>query len=812
MSIAKYASRRAGRPAGMVLVACAALAVVPAALAAEPPNDEVRALTQPTNSFELGAGYVDSGSFKFGEYNGLEKRGAYALGGFDLRGGKGYDSGSGSGLRWRLNAADLGLKTRTFGAEVGDQGKYRLNYTYDEIVRNYSDQYRTPYQGTGTTGLTLPGYPAVRLSATTTAAGALSNWTNLQAPYATIVGVTPTGSGPGVLIPQMMHNFDVDTLRKRQGLDFTVGITRKWEFTTSAKHEDKDGTKLTGVAFGGPARGALLPEVIHNSTDQLRATLGYVNDKSNLAFGYYGSFFKNSIGTWTVANPFQSTLLNSFFNDAARLSGAPDNQMHRLSISGGYNFSRTTRFVASAHYSRMTQNVPFAGPWPSTWNIPVPSASAKVVNTNVNATLTARPANGLSLLANYKYEDRDNKTPVQEFLYAGGNAAGNPSLFENEPLNRRMHQFDAEGTYSFARRQAVKLAYEWQQIERSADSPESPFRADRTAEHTLRVDYRNSMSQYVSGRFGYAYSQRRSSEYEESQLIAPVNPAPLPAADPLLPGLEQFFIADRNRHKLRSALNIQPTEALSLQTGFDYNRDRYPASRYGLQYADSWVFKLDGAYARSETLSFNAFYTYESRQSRLESLAIARATTATILDPRVSGACTGFNIAAGHQPSDEGTDPCRQWSETQSDRVHTFGLNFTATELVHSKVDLNGEIAYSRARTPIDMTGGAYFSNGGAAGAPPVPNNNIWIAATSFPAISSEMLDLRLSARYTLSQRSAVRLSYLYRKLNSADWQYDAYTNSRLGAIAIPTYIGTGMTSPNYTVQVVGLSYVHSFR
>ena len=37
------------------------------------------------------------------------------------------------------------------------QGRFRLTFGYDELRRNRSDSYQTPYNGAGTNVLTLPG-------------------------------------------------------------------------------------------------------------------------------------------------------------------------------------------------------------------------------------------------------------------------------------------------------------------------------------------------------------------------------------------------------------------------------------------------------------------------------------------------------------------------------------------------------------------------------------------------------------------------------------------------------------------------------
>lgn len=566
---------------------------------------------------------------------------------------------------------NLGLNTRSVEAEAGNQGRFRVTYSYDELQRNYSDDYRTFYQGSGSTTLTLPASfaatpAAARLSAATTASnGALSNWANLQSPYATAAcaatGGVPgaAGQGPGYLIPAAMHDFDVGTQRKKHNLGASILFAPGWELTASAQREDKDGTKLTGVAFGGPARGVLAPEVINSVTDQFRVGVGYVGAQFFMNASYYASFYRNAIDLWTVESPFQGALLAPSFNNTARLSRAPDNEMHRLSLSGCYNFSKATRLTLSGNYARMTQNESFITGLPSTWTIPASSANAKVINTSVNSTLVNRSVKDLTLMAVYKYENRDSRTPVYDLKVAGGDAASAPSLFVNEPLNRRAQKQSLDADYAVARRQTVRFGYDNEQIRRTADEPETPFRAETTREHTLRADYRNNVATSVSGRIGYSHAARTHSEYEDNILLPMPTVAPLPAADPLLPGFQQFFLADRSRDQLRTALNIEASDTLSFQAGIDYNQDKFKNLAYGQKKAGSWVFKLDGALAASETLVYNGFYTFENRETELDSLSIGRGTSITIIDAPVNPAGSTRAAASAISPRPATCRPTR---------------------------------------------------------------------------------------------------------------------------------------------------------
>jgi hypothetical protein len=97
-----------------------------------------------------------------------------------------------------------------------------------------------------------------------------------------------------------------------------------------------------------------------------------------------------------------------------------------------------------------------------------------------------------------------------------------------------------------------------------------------------------------------------------------------------------------------------------------------------------------------------------------------------------------------------------------------------------------------------------------------LPANKIWIPASSFPDITSESIILRLSGRYTIDKSSAVRVNYQYSHLKSSDWQWDSYKSTpgtTLNyAVTIPGMVGTGISSPNYTVNVVSVTYIYSFK
>ena len=127
-------------------------AIAADAKAAEDPA--VAALTQPTSSIDIGGGNVSSSSSKFGEYNGLEQKGGFAVGDVDVSGGGRYDSDSVT--RWNLRANDVGLQASDARFDFKEQGRFKFNLGFDDWRHNLSDTYQSPYLGLGSTDLTLP--------------------------------------------------------------------------------------------------------------------------------------------------------------------------------------------------------------------------------------------------------------------------------------------------------------------------------------------------------------------------------------------------------------------------------------------------------------------------------------------------------------------------------------------------------------------------------------------------------------------------------------------------------------------------------
>jgi MtrB/PioB family decaheme-associated outer membrane protein len=518
-----------------------ALGAVATARAADE-DDAVRQLTQPTNFVEFGAGYVSQDSYKFGEYNGLQDQGLFGILNFLFSGGAPYDSDS--AVRWHVVGANLGLDSREVKADYGEQGIFQLNFDYDELRRNRSDSYQTPYLGAGGSGLTLPSdwlaprvpqvnanninFRSLLPSASQTPAlvgGVLVQPTAAQLTQLNNIAATDAAA---------FHNVDLYTKRERTQAGFSYQISPHWDVKASAQNENKDGLKpMSTVSSQVSEFAAVIPDRIDQTTQQYNASLNYTADKSFMQMGYYGSIYNNHVDSMTwqdVNDPTKS----------ATMSSAPSNEFHQFNLTGGYHFSPLTKLVVNGSYARNTQNDTFLVSPQLPLGTPVNSLNGLVVTEAFNAKLTSQPMKGLNVNVGYKFDDHDNRTPVNTYIFQDANEApsstaspfnsvlglpantlaNNINIYANRPYSKRLNQFDANADYAIAPGQTLKAGYQYQQIDRKcngdwincADAP-------RTKENTGQLEWRMNVIENLTTSLSYAYSHR-TVNYDENAFLA----------------------------------------------------------------------------------------------------------------------------------------------------------------------------------------------------------------------------------------------------------------------------------------------------
>ena len=66
---------------------------------------------------------------------------------------------------------------------------------------------------------------------------------------------------------------------------------------------------------------------------------------------------------------------------------------------------------------------------------------------------------------------------------------------------------------------------------------------------------------------------------------------------------------------------------------------------------------------------------------------------------------------------------------------------------------------------------------------------------------------LDLFGKYEVKKDVAIQVNYAYEKYSSADWAYDGQTLT-----SSTSFVGTGMSSPKYSVHMIGASVLYKFQ
>jgi MtrB/PioB family decaheme-associated outer membrane protein len=865
-----------------VRAAVLSLSVMATAASAE---DALVTQTQPVSVVEIGAGNTSGASAKAHEFDGLKHKGGFLIGNFDLRGGGSYDSNDTN--RWRVYGFDLGTDARTLGFESSKQGTGHFSVVYDELQRNKSDSYQTPLVGAGTSVLTLPTnwvVPVVPRVNTTAAnaRGLLGDVTNSSALVAgvltapTAAMLTQAAAMQAADLPAFQH---VNLGTKRTKIDFNalVNIGTRWDVSANFRHEDRTGLKALGTVtrFTGGDIATIIPDLIDQNHDQITLGLNYTGDQLVVQTHYFLSALTNNVASMTWGN----WATPGASNNLQTMSSAPGNEVHQLGLNASYRFSSSTRLAGSLTYGRGTQNAAFLTD-ASTPLVPQASLRGLVVTKAGSLKLTSRPINGLNLSAGYRYDERDNRTPVNTYgyydagelktgtslftaVYPTLGLGGNTNLNASRSYSRKLNNLSLDADYKVFDGHTLRVGYEQEKIDRWCNgSWIACVDANKVDEKTARADYQFTLAESLSGRLGLTHAGR-TVDYNENAFLALVPMAnvsptgapggataygtmtamgvtgygpvsglnPLPTAGSTaafffannnalanslyanqnriseLPGMRRYNMADRTREKVRSSVNWQANDALTLQASVDLNRDRYSKSVYGLQHARGWSVTLDGSYAVSENLSLAAFATQEDQRARSAGNSYTANSTAVNVNgfTAISGGC--YSTIALRNASNK-IDPCLNWTTENHDVVNTLGLALTQKNLLGGKLDANAGLSLSDAKTGNTVAGGNYANNplavtGAAAGTVAA----YYIAATPFADITTRTTELRAGLKYRIDDSRSLRAGYLYQHMKSSDWAYDGM---QLGGLAgvLPTL----EAAPSFTVHTVSVAYIFSFR
>lgn len=618
-------------------------------------------------SVEIGIGTVSDASPKFGTYTGLESDGAYGVlgGSVTYRGDSGYFAD--------LSAADLGLDTRRLTAQTGREGTYTLRLGYAELPRYFGEGAATPFLGNGGAVLTLPaGYPASG---------------NTTMPLA------------GTLQP-----IELGYKAKRFDLGGTFLAGERWTYRVSLRRDTRDGTKPVFGSFFNTVSQMAAP--VDHSNDQLEVAAAYTGRKLQATLAYQVSKFSNGAESLTWSNPFWPVVPGA---DRGQLALAPDNQLHQIVGSIGYEILPTLRASGDFAYGRLTQDQAFLAPTltsglaASVPALPAQSLDGRVDTFNGTVRLAATPMAGLRVNASYTRNERDNRTTRRSYSLLA------TDIFL-DPLQRTSTPFDFI-------QDLFKLNADWRGpggLKLSAGA-EKDYR-DRSYQEVLttrettvwgRLGVRAGESLSLSMKL--ARADRTHSPYGTSVWFGlPENPL-----------LRKYMLAARTRDSAAVRADIVLGEGVGLGIDADVAVDDYTESLVGLTHGRNSGIGADLSAAVSEALSVQVFARGDWMQSR----------------------------QAGSEQGG-GAD----WLARNKDASSLLGIGLRHAA-IPEKLDLGADLVFTRTRAKIAVDAGGLNS--------------------AFPDTTSSTDSLKLFANYRLSETMSLNAAFWHERYRSADWHLD---------------------------------------
>ena len=507
---------------------------------------------------DFGLGWVNDDSLRFGDYRGLEEQGFYAAIDGDIH----YRNLQ--GRYFDLYATNLGYESREFDMRGGNTGLYELRFGWQEIPRYLGYGTQTPFLGVGSASLTLP-----------------DDWVKAN-----------TTLGMSALDSNLVAN-RLKTKRKLIDAGGTVNFLSNWSFRVDYQRQKKEGTRTLGAGLYY-SNATILPSPLDFTTDLFDTALSWQNKRAQVELAFISSKFKNGDSSLTWENPFRSQPELNVFRAALE----PGNKFHEFSLSGVLAITPKIRLSGRAALGSMKQNDPFlpytTNPKYSDLALPRTSLDGKIdTNTyNVAGKLFARLNNKFSFTARGKWDERDNKTPVDSYTAVVTDLLPTSPRF-NRPYSYKRQKYSADVRYRAHRVIRLSAGGRQENLDRTLQAVE------RTKETTWWGEVKLNSSPYVQVRVLAESGDRDISDY-----LQPADGGPVDH-----PLMRKFNMADRDRNRYLVDFDFMINESLGINLNYFYAKSDYDKSAIGLQKSTDQSFTINLNYAVSSKVNFYAFAT-----------------------------------------------------------------------------------------------------------------------------------------------------------------------------------------------------------
>ena len=372
-----------------------------------------------------------------------------------------------------------------------------------------------------------------------------------------------------------------------------------WEFDVQAVRRDRDGRKAYGGTFGF-SNAVEMVEPINERMLDVDGLANWTGKNMNVRAGVGVSSFDNRVSTLVWDNPkqLQDTPATS---GRGRLDLYPNNNAFRGRLGMSWQVQHKTSLDVEATASHQTQNdpwVPFtinsAIPQSSPDSLPGTSTDAKAVEWMGDVRLHSRALTP-SVMATLRFHHHHYDNNTQVWTFKGRSAYDNawtPGPFATKPFGNQQSTAGADVDWNAIHHVQVsgtaEMRYREHTLREGSKDQEPFFQLTTRAYPTDAV----SMKAYAS------YGHRYLTEFDEAELTD--------ANEQL--GLRRFDIANRKQGHAGAELDATLTNDFDVAFEYDYERNLYDETVYGLQEDRTQSGLVQGTLHASDGLDLNAGY------------------------------------------------------------------------------------------------------------------------------------------------------------------------------------------------------------
>jgi MtrB/PioB family decaheme-associated outer membrane protein len=377
----------------------------------------------------------------------------------------------------------------------------------------------------------------------------------------------------------------------------------------------------------------------------------------------------------------------------------------------------------------------------------------RIDTTLLQAGLSAKPIAKLSLLANVRFEDKKDKTPLAYYNIEGLPAAAtsrNQPVWTNGNLPNKKLAGKFEAGYQLPEKYRATLGVDYESIDRGTFTPTDNVAGlsglrQKTEETGYRAELRRALTDTFGGAIGYVSSRRTGSSWLQLYSInngVGTNTSTLPntgvtaVSDATIysrTGIFPMMLMNRTRDKVKLSADWTPIEQLSVQFMVEDGKDKYSApTEKGLKDTGVRLYSVDAALTLSDKWKLTG-YASQGEQT----LHVAQGNLGYMADLK--------------------------------NTTTTFGLGVVAKP--SSRLEIGGDLSYGNdvSRYGLGVDGGT----------PPLTAANLTTLATNtaqatigLPDVTYRMTTMKLFGKYALAKNADVRVNLIHQRVRFNEWSW----------------------------------------